>query len=103
HIYPDTTKPGEAMECLRHFVVGKPVVIEETFPLSCDAAQLEAFLRASKEIACGWIGHYDGNTPDELDALEQAGKLSVAQGVYREWLRRFVRLNPEVSSALYVY
>lgn len=98
HIYPDTTKPGEAMECLRQFAVGKPVVIEETFPLSCDAAELEEFLRASREIGCGWVGHYDGNTPGELDAREQARKLTVAQSVYREWLRMFVRLEPEFTS-----
>jgi hypothetical protein len=63
HIYPDTTKPGEAMEGLRQFAVGKPVVIEETFPLSCGPVELEEFLRASREIACGWIGHYDGTRP----------------------------------------
>jgi hypothetical protein len=48
HIYPDSKKPGEELECLSQFAVGKPVVIEETFPLSCSAAQLEIFMRASR-------------------------------------------------------
>ncbi|MBU6400674.1 MAG: cellulase family glycosylhydrolase [Verrucomicrobia bacterium] len=94
HIYPDSKKPDEALECLRHFAVGKPVVIEETFPLSCSGAELEQFLLASRGFACGWIGHYDGRTPTEYDALERAGKLTLAQGMYREWLRLFVRLKP---------
>ncbi len=83
------------MEALRQCAANKPVVIEETFPLRCDTAQLEAFLRVSREVACGWIGHYDGQTPEELDRLEQAGTLTLPQAVYRAWLRLFVRLGPE--------
>jgi hypothetical protein len=97
HIYPDKARPDEAMESLRVCAAGKPVVIEETFPLSCDAPQLEEFLRASREIAGGWIGHYDGQTPDELNALERDGKLTLGQAVYRQWLEMFVRLKREFS------
>ncbi len=95
HIYPDTKKPGEALEALERVSVGKPVVIEETFPLSCGAAELENFLRESRTIACGWIGHYDGQSLDELDSLDRAGKLSIAQSIYRAWLRMFFRLAGE--------
>lgn len=98
HLYPDTKLPGEALEALKLFAVGKPVVIEETFPLSCTPAELEEFLRASRELACGWVGHYDGHTPDQLDAIERDGKLTLAQGVYRSWLRMFVRLTPEFAA-----
>ena len=97
HIYPDSKKPGEAMESLRLFAVGKPVVIEETFPLTCSVAELEDFLRASRELACGWIGHYDGASLEELNALERAGQLNLKQAAYREWLRLFVRLQPEFA------
>jgi hypothetical protein len=85
------------MEGLRQFAVGKPVVIEETFPLSCGIEQLETFLRESREVACGWIGHYDGQTPEELDALERAGRLTVPQAIYRSWLRLFARLKPVLA------
>lgn len=95
HLYPETKKPGEALESLCQFAAGKPVVIEETFPLSCSPAELEEFLRASREIACGWIGHYDGQALADLDGWLGAGKLTIAQGIYREWLRLFVRLTPE--------
>jgi hypothetical protein len=97
HIYPDAKLPEEAMEGLRQFAVGKPVVIEETFPLSCGEKQLEEFLVASREVATGWIGHYDGHTIEELDALETAGRLTVPQAIYRTWLRMFVRLKPQFA------
>jgi Cellulase (glycosyl hydrolase family 5) len=97
HIYPDKDKPDEALESLRVCAAGKPVVVEETFPLSCGIEQLEAFCRASREMACGWIGHYDGQTPEGIDVLERAGKMTVAQGIYRSWLLMFVRLKPEFA------
>ncbi len=97
HIYPDAKIPDEAMECLQHFAAGKPVVIEETFPLSCGVPQLEKFLRDSREIACGWIGHYDGQSLAEIDALEKDGKMTPKEAAYREWLRLFVKLTPEFS------
>jgi hypothetical protein len=66
--------------------------------LSCNAAELEKFLRASRALACGWLGHYDGYTLEDYDALERAGKLTIAQSIYREWLRLFVRLRSEFDS-----
>ena len=97
HIYPDKKKPEEAMECLKQFAVGKPVVIEETFPLSCGPEQLEKFLRESRAYACGWIGHYDGQPMEELEALKASGKMTIAQSIYHEWQKLFVRLKPEFA------
>ncbi|HPA19023.1 MAG TPA: cellulase family glycosylhydrolase [Verrucomicrobiae bacterium] len=97
HIYPEKDLPEEAMECLRKFSVGKPVVIEETFPLSCGTGQLKAFLLASRQIACGWIGHYDGDPPEQLDALKRQGQITMTQAFYREWQRLFVELKPTLA------
>jgi hypothetical protein len=97
HIYPDKKLPEGAMEALKVCVVGKPVVIEETFPLDCDAPQMEAFFRESKSLAAGWVGHYDGDTLKELDALEKKGRISGKQLVYRSWLQSFVKLRPEFA------
>jgi hypothetical protein len=96
HIYPDSKNPGEALECLRQFAAGKPVVIEETFALSCSTGELETFLLASRKDACGWMGHYDGAPLAELDSLDRAGKLTLPQAVYRDWQRLFIRLKPEL-------
>ena len=98
HIYPDSKKLEEAPESLRRVSVGKPVVIEETFPLSCSTAELEKFLRHSRDQACGWMGHYDGAPLEELDRLTHEDKITIAQAIYRDWLKLFVTLKPEFVS-----
>lgn len=60
HVYPETGKIEQALETLRGFAIGKPVLIEETFPLSCSAVDLKQFLLDSRSCACGWVGHYNG-------------------------------------------
>jgi len=40
------------------------------------------------------------NTLEELDALERAGQLTIEQALWREWLRLFVRLGPELAPRL---
>jgi hypothetical protein len=99
HIYPKTKQPEEAWTALKECDTGKPLVIEETFPLECDVAELEKFLRESRPLASGWIFHYDGATIAEYDALEREGKLTIAQSMWRDALRLFVRLTPEFAVA----
>jgi hypothetical protein len=97
HIYPKTGKVDEAMTGLKHFVVGKPVVIEETFNLSCPVADVEAFLKRSREHACGWMGHYDGLTIEQLDERREKKTITLAQAIYRDWLLLFRRMAPEME------
>jgi hypothetical protein len=92
HIYPEKGKVPEAIEGLKKFAVGKPVVIEETFPLACGVDELAAFLREAKPIAAGVVGHYDGLTVEGYGRLKAEGKLTVAQGMWREWLVLFRKL-----------
>lgn len=99
HIYPKTEDLKEAVQALRECAVGKPVVIEETFPLTCSVQELEEFLRRSRSTACGWMWHYDGITFEEYDAWEKEGKLTMAQALWRDALRSFVRLRPELAPA----
>ena len=65
HLYPEKGKVKEAMETLSGFAVGKPVVIEETFPMNCSFPEFERFLDESRKTASGWIGFYWGKTPEE--------------------------------------
>ena len=97
HIYPDSKKPAEAMAALRKCSVGKPIVIEETFPLSCSPAELEVFLRESKSLACGWLGHYDGLNLADFAKLEAAHELTLPQAVYRDWQKLFIKLKPDFA------
>ena len=94
HIYPNSKDPSEAMIGLRKCAVGKPVVIEETFPLWCGPKQEEKFLLHSRAVACGWLGHYAGKTIAEYQALARQGKLTMGQALYLAWERMFVKLGP---------
>lgn len=85
HIYPEKGKQDRALETLNGFAkVGKPVVIEETFPLKCSLEEFDRFLVASKKDADGWIGFYWGKRPEEL----KAGK-TLADANVLAWLEKF--------------
>ncbi|HET6406413.1 MAG TPA: cellulase family glycosylhydrolase [Chthoniobacteraceae bacterium] len=98
HIYPKTKDPEEARKALSECAVGKPVVIEETFPLECTAEEFETFLRESRGTAVGWVFHYDGMTIEELDELEREANLTLVKAAWRQGLRSFVKLRPELVS-----
>jgi cellulase (glycosyl hydrolase family 5) len=84
HLYPKKGKVKEALDTLAGFAVGKPVVIEETFPLSCSPEELGQFLDRSKEHAAGWIGFYWGKPPDELRRSK-----TIADAMTLSWLELF--------------
>lgn len=73
HIYPQKGRVNEAVETLKGFAVGKPVVIEETFPLNCSIQELSEFVDQSRETASGWIGFYWGKTPEEYRKSDAIG------------------------------
>jgi hypothetical protein len=100
HVYPQSGKVDEALEGLKKFAVGKPLVVEETFPLACGAEDLEDFLKQSREVACGWIGHYDGRSKAELLAAKERGTLSIGDALWLEWLKLFERLGPTMQQPL---
>lgn len=89
HIYPESGKLDEAMETLRAFAaVGKPVVIEEIFPLKCKIGELETFITESRSHASGWFGFYWGTPPQELDASR-----SIGEAMTRQWLELFQAMS----------
>jgi hypothetical protein len=92
HLYPKAGKIDEALETLSGFSIGKPVVIEETFPLACSPKQLEEFIEASKRHAAGWIGFYWGKMPDELRRSS-----SVSDAITRNWLEMFEKKAKEMK------
>jgi len=84
HIYPERERPDEAMETLRGFAVGKPVLVEEMFPLKCGLPQFERFLDESRQVASGWIGFYWGKTPEECRAAA-----TIRDAIVLGWLDLF--------------
>jgi hypothetical protein len=73
HVYPHTGKLDEALQTVRGFAVGKPVIVEEMFPLHCTADELGQFIDRSQGTAAGWIGFYWGRTPVEYRGSEKLG------------------------------
>jgi len=92
HIYPQAGKIDDAIETLKGFAVGKPVVIEETFPLRCGREEFESFLTKSEGHAAGWIGFYWGTPPEEL---RQSKKL--ADAIVLAWLELFHKRGKELG------
>ena len=85
HLYPQAKKIDESLRTLHGFAaLGKPVLIEETFPLSCSQAELEEFIDKSKKDAAGWIGFFWGRTPEDLKDARTLG-----DAVTRDWLEFF--------------
>lgn len=97
HIYPEAGKVDEAIADLKRFAVGKPLVIEETFPLACSADELRRFLLDSRGIACGWIGHYSGRTIDELSA-PRAATQPAGDALWLGWLKLFKEIGPQMHA-----
>ena len=93
HYYPRTGKLDDDLAILKHYCLGKPLVIEETFPLHADIETTEQFIRQSRSEADGWISFYWGKTPEEYDR-EPGAKAALAGS----WLRHFSALRGEMLS-----
>src|SRR3546814_252215 len=90
HFYPETGKIPEAVKALKTYDIGKPLVIEEMFPLKSTIAGLDSFINASRDIAEGYIGFYWGKPAEEYDSNQMAGIF------IRAWLRYFAEKTPEI-------
>lgn len=91
HYYPRQGKLDDDLAILKRYHIGKPLVIEEIFPLSADAGTTEEFIRRSKMNANGWISFYWGTTPGVYDK-----ELGIQAGVTGNWLRQFCALRGEM-------
>ena len=92
HLYPKAGKVKDALDTLAGFSVGKPVVIEETFPLACSPKELEEFIDGSQKHAAGWIGFYWGKTPEELRQSK-----TISDALTLGWLELFERKAKEIG------
>lgn len=86
HLYPKQGEVPKAIETLRGFAVGKPVVIEETFPLQAGLPEFGQFIAESRGIASGWVGFYWGKPPAELRKSKTIG-----DAILLGWLEFFQR------------
>jgi hypothetical protein len=97
HLYPKSKKVAEEIELLKKFDFGKPIVIGETFPLSCSAEEEREFLLQSRGLAHGWIGHWPDDSPQHLAQLRQENKINIHQAIWLSWVDLFRDLGPEMK------
>jgi hypothetical protein len=86
HLYPRKGKVQGALDTLAGFAVGKPVLVEEMFPLACSLPELDEFIEGSSKNAAGWLGFYWGRPPEQL---RRSG--TVPDALMLGWLELFER------------
>ncbi|MBD3265404.1 cellulase family glycosylhydrolase [bacterium] len=86
HFYPQKGKINQALKALAVYDIGKPLVIEEIFPLKCGIKELNLFIDSSTKMADGWIGFYWGKTIEEYSKEEDP---DLAATITKKWLQFF--------------
>jgi hypothetical protein len=86
HLYPEKGKFEHDAKTLQGFRIGKPLVIEEIFPLKCSAKELESFIDDSGKDVAGWFSFYWGKPPAELRKSK-----TIADAILLQWLEVFER------------
>jgi hypothetical protein len=93
HFYPKQAEVDKALKALAVYDIGKPMVIEEMFPLSCSLAELAQFIEGSRKLATGWLGFYWGKTIAEY----QQEHRSIAEDITLKWLEYFKGKAPAIN------
>jgi len=91
HFYPKTGESDKALTALKAYDIGKPIVVEEMFPLKCSSRELRKFILASRETAQGWISFYWGKKIDEYTNDD-----GIAGAITKEWLTVFKEMSFEI-------
>jgi len=94
HFYPKKDEVDKALTALKAYDVGKPIVIEEMFPLSCSEDELVEFVRSSSNTTDGWISFYWGKTTKQLQAAE---KPTIGEAITASWLETFQKMAAEMK------
>lgn len=95
HFYPEQGKLDKALTALKKYDIGKPLLIEEMFPLKSGIEEMEEFVRRSSDVTDGWISFYWGQTPQELESLASP---DLGQAITAKWLRSFEGLAPQAKA-----
>jgi hypothetical protein len=97
HLYPKKGKVDDEIKLLKQFDWGKPIVIGETFPLSCGADDERDFLLKSRDFAHGWIGHWPDESPAKLAEMKETGKATIHSAIWLSWVNLFKELGPQMT------
>jgi len=91
HFYPKKGQANKALTALSAYDIGKPLVIEEMFPLQCSIDELAVFIDASHSFADGYIGFYWGKTINDYNE-----KSDLPSAITKSWLKYFSAKAPQI-------
>ena len=91
HFYPKSSEIDKALSALKVYDIGKPLVIEEMFPLKCSPQDLRGFILSSRANANGWISFYWGKMV--VDYTKDDG---IAGAITSQWLELFSDMSVEI-------
>jgi hypothetical protein len=94
HFYPKAGKLDETIEALKVYEVGKPLVIEEIFPLGASLEETVEFIDRSRPIVDGWVSFYWGKTIEECEKVGD-----IPHAITGAWLKKFRELAPAATKA----
>lgn len=89
HYYPRDEKLADDLAILHLYNIGKPLVVEEIFPLSASMDTTAAFIKQSRPYADGWLSFYWGTTGEEYEKQPADHQATLIA----HWLRRFTALT----------
>ncbi|PQO42124.1 cellulase family glycosylhydrolase [Blastopirellula marina] len=90
HFYPKAGQVDKAIAALKVYDVGKPLVIEEFFPLKCSQEEAEDFLAKARPVTDGLTSFYWGVTPQQYEAQQ-----TMEGAILAKWLSFFQGRSPQ--------
>ena len=89
HFYPNAVPIEESLKYLRAYEIGKPLVIEEIYPLNAGIDKTADFIKASRAEVDGYVSFYWGETIEQ-----NKQKNNVAGAMQSEWLEKMKEFAP---------
>jgi len=90
HLYPQGGREAESIGVVEQLAaLGKPVLVEETYPLAGDLSTIERFILGTRSHAAGWFGFY---FPQLL-----GGKQTARSKIAHAWLELFRNYAPALA------
>ena len=93
HFYPNKGEVDRALDALAVYEIGKPLVVEEIFPLSCSLEEMNEFIDRSSGRVDGWVSHYFGRTIEEHAEGAEPSGMPVAE-FFEYWREKGSRMAP---------
>ncbi|MBD3674540.1 MAG: cellulase family glycosylhydrolase [Planctomycetaceae bacterium] len=93
HFYPEKGKVDKALAALKVYEIGKPLVVEEMFPLKSSIEEVDEFVDRSRSFTDGYVSFYWGKT------IEENAKSGDFKGaLMAKWLEYWASKAPEIKN-----